>query len=286
MSQRINSFFRAFVAAVAQVCASLAQRCATGSFTLARAMVVSTVLLALLAPTPARAQDARSVDARVQEIEAQVIAAVLRFVDALEAGDAAALEQSICAESLAQERTRSAFARLAAAQKALERTATTRFGQQGKRFRCGFEIIVGAADRKAIQSAKVHFEPSGGGRVADVEKTGELSTMNVRLSDSGKWQVVLEPIDFLEPAESEALDPYPYPRLPTTQPGPISLRTQIRLTRYNSMIEAFDKTRAGIENGTLATPAAAEAELSRGLAAAAAEFVRARANLPMRGRRQ
>src|SRR5688500_12107941 len=264
MSQRITSFFKGFGAIIARVCASLAQLCATRSVTtLARVTAVSAVLLAFLAPAPAFAQDAR-----IQEIEGQVIASVLRFVDALEAGNAAALEEAISAETPAQVQTRAAFARIAAAQKALERAAAARFGPECKRFRCGFDIIVGAGDRKAIGSAKIYFDPAAGGRAADVEKPGELSPMRVRMSDDGRWQVVLEPIDMFDPAEGESYDPYP--RFAATQPVRIGARAVIRLARYNAMIGAFDKTRAGIESGTLATPAAAETELNRGIVAAAA----------------
>src|SRR6185369_7925416 len=82
------------------------------------------------------------------EPEAAVTDAILRFVDALEAGDAKALEKLIWAESNFHERGRRTFIDLATAQKALERSAINKFGEEGKRFRCGFDLIVNGFDRK------------------------------------------------------------------------------------------------------------------------------------------
>src|SRR5215212_2071405 len=110
--------------------------------------------------------------ARAQEGDAAVTATLIKFVDALEAGDARALEQLIWIESPAQERSRTVFAQLAAAQKSLERAAAKRFGEQGKSFRCGFDLITSSVDRKGLAAAKVYYED--GGRVAHVEKAGEL----------------------------------------------------------------------------------------------------------------
>ena len=54
--------------------------------------------------------------------------ALLRFVDALESGDANALEKLIWAETTLQEGARRTFAELASAQKGLERSALSKFG--------------------------------------------------------------------------------------------------------------------------------------------------------------
>jgi hypothetical protein len=237
--------------------------------------VSAVLVLTLFTATPTVAQDAR-----IAQLDAEVIGTVLRFIDALEAGDAKALEQLIVAETYAQDRARAAFAQLAAAEKALERVATTRFGDQAKRLRSGFDIIFSAADRKAIQSAKIYYDEFGRG--AHLEKSGELSPMILRLSDQRQWQVQLYPIDeIIEQGDFGGDGSFDFPRPPTTQPrlGP---RTTLRINRFNGMADAFNQTRAGIESGQLANATAAETDLRRRLDAVAAEAARARAALPSR----
>src|SRR5215204_6282936 len=91
------------------------------------------------------------------EADAPVVEALVRFVDALESGDATELEKTISAVTVIQERSRKTFVDLATAQKALEKSALKRFGDEGKMFRCNFELIFGGADRRTIQSAKVIY---------------------------------------------------------------------------------------------------------------------------------
>src|SRR2546423_1886920 len=76
-----------------------------------------------------------------QESDAAVIAALNKFADLLETGDAKAVEHMIYAEFLSQDRLRGVLAQLAVAEKSLERIALSRFGDEGKRFRCGFDLI-------------------------------------------------------------------------------------------------------------------------------------------------
>jgi hypothetical protein len=205
--------------------------------------------------------------------DAPVIDAILRFVDALEAGDAQALEKSIAAEP-SQERSRKMFVELATAQKALEKSALNKFGDEGKRFRCGFELIVNGGDRKVISSAKVVYEDPIRARV---EKPGELAPMSLRRSVDNQWQVVL---DHIEEEEAEHyLAPPPF-----VQPGMArqAALAAIRAARHSATVEAFRQTRARIENGELTSATAAQAELTARLTAASVEAAKARANLPSR----
>jgi len=215
-----------------------------------------------------------------QNVDSQVIDAILRFADALEAGDAKALKELIFVESPAQDRTRAVFIELAVTQKSLERAALRRFGEEGKRFRCGFDQIITPADRKTIQSAKIYYDD--GGMRALVEKGGELSPMVLRRHESNRqWQVVLEAIIDVEPDELERVEGPP-PRFfepGVTRPEAVAI---IRMTRFNAMIEAFRQTLARVESGELATAAAAQADLLTRLGSVNAEVIRARAALPRR----
>jgi len=224
------------------------------------------VLAALLIVLPAAR--AAAADAG----DSAITAALIRFVDALESGDAIALEQLISAETATQERSRKTFVDLAASQKALERAAVKKFGEEGKRFRCGFDLIVNAPDRKIIAGAKVIYDDPT--RV-HIEKSGELAPMSLRRSPEGQWQVILQ-----EPIESEEEEihyPFPY-----QQPGMsrFAVLAGIRAAHYNAIIEAFKQTQARIDNGDLPTAAAAQAELLAKLTAAAADAAKARAALP------
>src|SRR5688572_16951327 len=112
---------------------------------------------------------ARAAVAQVGSEEAMIIDTVLRFVDALEAGDAQALEQIIAADTTAHERTRKVWIDLAISQKGLEKAAIQKFGEEGKKFRCGFDLIVNGNDRRTIANARVHWEDPN---AAHIERPG------------------------------------------------------------------------------------------------------------------
>jgi hypothetical protein len=199
---------------------------------------------------------------------------LLRFVDALEAGDAKTLEQLVAAgDTAAQERSRRIFVDLAVAQKGLEKAALSKFGEEGKQFRCGFDLIVNVADRKTLASAKVSYDDPG--RSARIEKTGELAPMALRRGPDGQWQVVLDPID--EEDTEHYYGPPPYP-----QPGVMRFvaLAAIKVNRYHAIIQAFRETQSRIESGDLPTAAAAQAELMVKLSAADADAVKAKAAVP------
>jgi hypothetical protein len=204
------------------------------------------------------------------EADAAVVAGLLRFIDALEAGDANALEKSIAADTITQERSRKVFVELAAAQKGLERSALNKFGEEGKRFRCGFELIVNGADRRTITNARVYFEEPI--RQARIEKPGELAPMVLRRNQDNQWQVILEHIEWED-------EDYHYPPPPYPQPG--MMRQQqlaaIRAQRSSATIEAFRQTQARIDSNELSTAAAAQAELTAKLVAAGTDAAKARA---------
>jgi hypothetical protein len=209
------------------------------------------------------------------EADSAVTDAILKFVDALEAGDAKAMEKLICADSTFQERGRKTFIDLACAQKALERSAMAKFGEEGKRFRCGFDLIVNGLDRKAIASARVVFDDPM--RFARVEKPGELLQMQLRRNQDNQWQVVLEHIEWDDDGDHYVAQ-IPY------GPQPGYMRQQalasIRAARNTAVLEAFKQTQARIESGELTSAAAAQEELNGKLAAASVEAAKARAAVP------
>jgi len=209
------------------------------------------------------------------EGDATVIATLLRFVDALEAGDARTLEQLVSAgDTAAQERSRRIFVDLAVAQKGLEKAALSKFGEEGKKFRCGFDLIVNMADRKTIASAKVSYDDPG--RSARIEKTGELAPMLLRRGTDGQWQVVLDPIENEEDPE-HFYGPPPYPLSGMMR---FTALAAIKANRYNAIVQAFQQTQNRIESGDLPTAAAAQAELMAKLSAADADAVKAKAAVP------
>ena len=227
--------------------------------------LLAVIVLALTGARAAAAEDADSA----------ITGTLLRFVDALEAGDARSLERLIVAETPAQEQMRKLFCDLAAAQKALERAALKKFGEEGSRFRCGFNLITGVADRKLLATAKViHDEPN---RFVRVEKSGELTQMALHRNQQGQWQVVLEPIG----DDADEQDQYPYSSF--YNPSGISWRSalaNIHQMRYKAIIEAFGQTQARIDNGELATAAVAQRELLDKLSAAATDAVKTKTTLP------
>jgi len=227
--------------------------------------LLAVIVLALTGARAAAAEDADSA----------ITGALLRFVDALEAGDARTLERLIVAETPAQEQMRKLFCDLAAAQKSLERAALKKFGEDGSRFRCGFDLITGLADRKLLATAKVIYDEPN--RFVRVVKSGELMPMALHRNQQGEWQVVLELIG----DDADEQEQYPYP--PFYNPPGISWRAalaNIHQTRYKAIIEAFGQTQARIENGELATAATAQRELLDKLSAAATDAVKSKTTLP------
>jgi len=207
------------------------------------------------------------------EAETAVIEAFLGFVDALEAGDAAGLQKYIFADTPFQERIRRMFIELATAQKSLEKSALARFGEEGKRFRCGFELIVNGADRKTIAGARVTMDDLS--RVAHIEKPGELAPMTLRRYQN-QWQVVLEHIDDEETEHAYSQPPYAQPQAQARREA----QAAIKLARHNAIIEAFRQTQSRIEAGQITSAAAAQAELTAKFVAASAEAAKARAAIP------
>jgi hypothetical protein len=229
--------------------------------------VLAAMVIVLAGARPALAADAA---------DAPVIEALLRFLDALESGDARVLEQSIAAETSFQERSRKNFADLAAAQKALEKSALKQFGDEGKIFRCGFELIVSGADRRTIANAKVYYDDLI--RSARIEKPGELAQMSLRRNqDTNQWQVVLEHIEW---GDDDPANYYIPPGWPMPGMARQAALAAIKATRNTSTIEAFTQTRARIDSGDLSSASAAQTELLNKLAAARAEEAKAKAAIP------
>jgi hypothetical protein len=164
---------------------------------------------------------------------------------------------------------------MATAQKALEKAAVNQFGEEGKRFRCGFDLIVSAADRRTIASAKVRWDDP---RMAHIEIPGEVTQMVLRRNQEGRWQVML---DHIENIEDEPDHPV-YPIMPYLQPAQIrqAQLNEIKAARTNATIEAFKETQKRIVNGDLTTAEAAQSELLGKLSAAALDAAKARAALP------
>ena len=152
--------------------------------------------------------------------------------------------------------------------------------EEGKKLRCGFDLIFNAADRKTIASAKVRWDDPGNS--AHIERSGEVAQMDLRRNRrAGIWQVVLR-----EQVEQEAEDLEPYPSSPFPQPGEMRRQAiaSIKSKRYADITRAFRETQARIDNGQLTTAAAAQAELITKLTAASAAAAKARAAIPPRMR--
>jgi hypothetical protein len=208
------------------------------------------------------------------EGDAAVIGAVLKFIDALESGDGKTLEQVInVLDSPAQERSRKSFVELALAQKALEKSAVKAFGEEGKRFHCGFNLIVSVGDRKAIAGAKVIYDDP---RIAHIQKAGEVQQMQMRRAPGpdGQWQVVIEHIEQEEDPDQYP-PPYPFPGM-----AKHAALAAIKVTHQNAIVAAFRSTQARIDRGELANAEAARTDLLGRLASADAEAAKARAAVP------
>jgi hypothetical protein len=199
-----------------------------------------------------------------REINA-VRASVLRFVDAMEQGDAATLKKVLWAaeESPAQLEARGLFADLVAAEKTLERAGAKRFGEDGKRLACGFNLICTTADRKGIERARISLEE--GIRFSQLYKEGESTPIRLRRPVNGEWQVVL---DFVVEWATEGETPGSMRRSDSMP--------RIRLDRVKGMIAAIKAVAARVEAGELPSAVTAETDLIDRLAVVTAEAVRKR----------
>lgn len=194
-----------------------------------------------------------------------VRATVLRFIDAMERGDAETLKKVLWAadESPAQVEARGLFADLVAAEKTLERASVKRYGEDGNRLACGFNLICTAADRKAIERARISLED--GVRFSQLYKEGESTPIRLRRPVNGEWQVVLDfVIDWATEGET-------FGSIRRTDSLP-----RIRLDRVKGMIAAVNAVAKRVEAGELPNAAAAETDLMDRLAAVTAEAIRRR----------
>ena len=205
------------------------------------------------------------------DYDPEVMAALTKFTEVMEAGDAKAIERLIYVETLAQERMRSTIVPLVAAEKALERAALAKFGEDGKKFRCGFDAITASIDRKNLATAKISYDDAR--RNAHVERSGELAPMTLHRNSANQWQVVLEVIDDVD-IEDRFDPPRPFPPYGGGRSEGLH---KVQLDRLKALTDVFDQTRQRIENGELASAAAAQMDLTAKLAAANADASKARA---------
>ncbi len=198
-----------------------------------------------------------------------LVDAVLRFVDALDAGDAEALRESIwVTENTESQRLgRDAWVSLAMAQKRLERAAAARFGAEGERFRRGMDLFLPAVDRGSLASLTVLPDDGKGPRMI---REGESWYLRLRRSPQGQLQVVLDLIEV-------ELDDDPVR-------GVADAPSQFRIDRLVAMAEAFSKTADRISQGDFPTAAAADAELVDRVVAIDKDFRQKIRSLPERYR--
>lgn len=204
------------------------------------------------------------------EASESVRQAVIRFADALNAADSAQLKAAIWTTDgvQAQELGRDAVVDLIMAEKRLERVAAARFGAEGARFRCGFDLIFSAEDRQAMTKAVVVYDDPNTARVI---KLGEIWPLRVRRNAQRDWRVVLDIIDF-------ELDDDP------NEPSNPDDLSRLRIERLRSTTEAVNSVVSRIEQGTTASATTAEAELLESLAKIAADFRSRMQRLPDRYR--
>jgi hypothetical protein len=211
-----------------------------------------------------------AIEAWAADASEAVRQAIVRFVDALNAGDAGQLRGAIWTSEgvKAQELGRDALVDLIVAEKRLERVAATRFGAEGKRFQCGFDLIFSAADRQALAKASVVFDDA---YIARVIKPGEIWPLRVRRSTQRDWRVALDIIDF-------ELDDDP------NEPSSPDEPSMLRIERLRSTAEAVNLTASRIEQGEATSVTAAEGELLDRLTKIAADFRSKMQRLPERYR--
>jgi hypothetical protein len=202
-----------------------------------------------------------------------VLDAIFRFVDALQAGNAEALRDSIWVddENLAQHQGCDAWVAMAVAQKRLEKSAEAHFAGEGECFRCGFDLFLTPADRQSLATAPVEKDEGGGKRVC---RDGDAWPLRVRPSSQGKWKVLLDMI-------SVELDDDPTSRVPKSDAPSL-----FAIDRMHSMADVFADLAERIDRGDLVSASAATAELTERLEAIEKEYRRKMRLLPDRYRLQ
>jgi hypothetical protein len=178
-----------------------------------------------------------------------ILQTVIRFADALDNADERAINSLIWAAQFADSLGRGSFASLVAKQKRLERIARERFGEAGRRFDCGYQLLLSEAERKALLTSAtviVYFDEIW---TAEVSRPGDASPIILRFQDGG-WRIALPFIDNYMEDDINALQQ----RTP-------SRASEIRLRRNERVAEAFDAVAAAVESGELASAEAAAADL-------------------------
>ena len=232
-------------------------------------LLVLGVIIALPGGRASFAQPARE----PSRDEAEVIRDLRSLVAAVRRGDAAGIKRYLHpGETPLQQEGRDTIAELIAAQKELERAAERSFGAEGRRLRCGFDLIVTDGDLNALQEAEVSFIDE----LARVIRVGETTAMYLRrpyvpypgpgkpLPPPGPWQLRLEQIG--EMNEDNA----PGPRTGDTLP-------KMHFDRYQAMLKATRDVLAGLGRGDFTTAAAAEERLAQHYRQAASEYQARRA---------
>ena len=227
-----------------------------------QSLLIAAAILSCTSGLPALAADARE----------EILSTLSKFADALEAGDGAALAQSIWVydNSLADAAGRDVFIKLALAEKQLERAAVARFGAAAAgRFRCGFSNIFSKEDRATLTAAEISHDADGAARV---QRAGETYAMRLRRQRGGGWQVVL---DFLETEiEDDSV------AIPTR----IETVSRIKLDRYEGFASGAADVAARVGRGEYANAAAAEADLVARFDQVVSEYI-AKRNAVAPGRR-
>ncbi len=220
------------------------------------AMLVAAAAGVLLVNTAALAQSAPR-----PEVRRQVLDAITGLADALEAGDIPLLRAAIWAnERSSTERLgRELFVKLVEAEKRLEQAGLRRFGAaDGARLRCAFATACPEEIRESLTKAAIYMDPAQTD-FARVVREGDISAMLVRRNAAGRWQVVLDIVDELED-DYGVVPPKPDPR------------SQVRIDRYQALLEAVSDVATRVERGELASAAAADADLYGRVRAITADF--------------
>ena len=190
---------------------------------------------------------------------ARVTAAVLRFADALAAGDASQLRQMISIDdgSGFQRRGRDLFVELVQEEKRLEKASTQRWSAAGARLSCGFAEIVSTKRRSAMERAQPIVDESGFSARVLVE--GDSTPIRLRRASDGRWQLRLDIIEDMDD-QSAFAPPYSTP--------------QQRLEYYGATLDALKGAADRVERGEVENAVAVETALLAELAAARARIFR------------
>jgi hypothetical protein len=166
------------------------------------ALAIPLVLLAAMTGTGtvARAQDRVSAGPADGDDQAEACRqAVLRFMDAVNAGDARTVEDLISV--MARTRVQSQFlgravvARCVEWQRALERAAAARWGADAAKAFGGVLLSFTDADRAAVANAKV-FLRAGDNSAVLITGVG-VAPVLLRSGGDGQWRVVLRLVSYL-----------------------------------------------------------------------------------------